>query len=248
MHLRVMTYNIHRAIGVDRRFRLDRIAGTIKHYSPDVVLLQEVDSGVPRSKELDLAKELAEELDYPHYALGLNISLRKGRWGNATLSSYPIANQSNIDLTVDVRKRRGCQHTTILAEKIAGHVHPLEVFNLHLGLSAWERMRQVGILAQSPEYAAISADAACLIAGDFNDWRSMLHPVFADVMGFECVTHRPGEYETSLRTYPSFSPRGGLDRIYHRGPIKAGLAHACRLAVSRVASDHLPVIADFELR
>jgi endonuclease/exonuclease/phosphatase family metal-dependent hydrolase len=247
MHFRVMTYNIHRAIGVDRRFRLDRIAGIIKHYSPDVVLLQEVDSGVPRSQNLDLAKELAEELEYPHYALGLNISLRQGRWGNATLSRYPIASQGNIDLTVDVRKRRGCQHTTILAQKVAGHEHPVEIFNLHLGLSAWERMRQVGILAQSEEFAAVSRDTACLVAGDFNDWRSMLHPVFADVMGFDCVTHKPGAYETSLRTYPSFSPRGGLDRIYYRGALKAGLAHACRLAVSKVASDHLPVIADFEL-
>lgn len=247
MRLRVMTYNIHRAIGVDRRFRLDRIAGIIQHYSPDVALLQEVDHGAPRSQELDLAKELAEQLEYPHHALGLNISLRQGRWGNATLSRYPIESQSNIDLTVDVRKRRGCQHTTILAQKQSGHVHPLEVFNLHLGLSAWERMRQVGILAQAPEFASVTPETACLIAGDFNDWRSMLHPVFADVMGFQCVTHKPGAYETSLRTFPSFSPRGGLDRIYYRGPLKSELAHACRLAVSKVASDHLPVIADFEL-
>ena len=247
MRLRVMTYNIHRAIGVDRRFRLDRIVGIIQHYAPDIALLQEVDNGVPRSQELDLAKELAERLEYPHYALGLNTSLQQGRWGNATLSRYPIQSQSNIDLTVDVRKRRGCQHTTILAQKQAGHEHPIEVFNLHLGLSAWERLRQVGILAQAPEFAGLDRDAACLIAGDFNDWRSMLHPVFADVMGFDCVTHRPGSYQTALRTYPSFSPRGGLDRIYYRGPLKSDLAHACRLAVSKVASDHLPVIADFEL-
>jgi endonuclease/exonuclease/phosphatase family metal-dependent hydrolase len=247
MRLRVMTYNIHRAIGVDRRFRLDRIAGIIQHYSPDIALLQEVDRGAPRSGELDLAKELAELLEYPHYALGLNTSLRQGRWGNATLSRYPILNQSNIDLTVDVRKRRGCQHTTILAQKQTGHEHLLEVFNLHLGLSAWERMRQVGILTQAPEFASVARDAPCLIAGDFNDWRSMLHPVFSDVMGFDCVTHKAGAYQTSLRTYPSFSPRGGLDRIYYRGPLKSELAHACRLAVSKVASDHLPVIAEFEL-
>jgi endonuclease/exonuclease/phosphatase family metal-dependent hydrolase len=245
MRLRVMTYNIHRAIGVDRRFRLDRIAGIIQHYSPDIALLQEVDNGVPRSQELDLAKELAERLEYPHYALGLNTSLLQGRWGNATLSRYPIQSQSNIDLTVDVRKRRGCQHTTILAQKQSGHEHPLEVFNLHLGLSAWERLRQVGILAQAPEFAAVDRETPCLIAGDFNDWRSMLHPVFADVMGFDCVTHKPGDYQTALRTYPSFSPRGGLDRIYYRGPLKSDLAHACRLAVSKVARGKHPRVAGF---
>ena len=90
MHIRVASYNIHRAIGVDRRFRLDRIMRILGQISADVVLLQEVDSGVPRSRELDLAQELARELRYPHYAVGLNVALRKGRYGNATLSLFPI--------------------------------------------------------------------------------------------------------------------------------------------------------------
>ncbi len=130
---------------------------------------------------------------------------------------------------------------------MTGHVHPVEVFNMHLGLSAWERVRQLGILAQAREFSSVDSETPCLIAGDLNDWRSMLHPVFTDVMGFDCVTHKPGAYETSMRTFPSFSPRGGLDRIYHRGSLKLDHAWVCRLAVSKVASDHLPVIADFEL-
>ena len=40
---------------------------------------------------------------------------------------------------------------------------------------------------------------------------------------------------------------GGLDRIYYRGGVHLQTARTCRLSVSRVASDHLPVIADFEL-
>ena len=47
-----------------------------------------------------------------------------------------------------------------------------------------------------------------------------------------------------VRTYPSFSPRGGLDRIYHRGPFRQIAARSCRLRASRVASDHLPIIVD----
>ena len=58
MHFRLMTYNIHKGIGgVDRRYRPDRIIETIAHCSPDIVLLQEVDDGVPRSryhKQVDL--------------------------------------------------------------------------------------------------------------------------------------------------------------------------------------------------
>src|SRR4029077_13047681 len=53
LQIRIVTYNIHRAIGVDRRFRPERVVAVLHHYDPDVVLLQEVDDGAPRSRELD---------------------------------------------------------------------------------------------------------------------------------------------------------------------------------------------------
>ena len=71
MKLRVLSYNIHRAIGVDRRFRPERIVEIIESHDPDIALLQEVDEGVPRSRELNLGRELAQALGYEHYAIGL---------------------------------------------------------------------------------------------------------------------------------------------------------------------------------
>ena len=166
-----MTYNIHRAIGVDRRFRPERIVDIIRYSDPDIVLMQEVDEGAPRSRELDLAKEIAVEAGYPHHAVGHNVQLRKGRYGNATLSRWPILRERNIDLTVDARKRRGCQHTTIQVEKMAGYPHELEIFNMHLGLSVKERARQIGTLVRSREFKALDPARSCLVGGDFNDWR-----------------------------------------------------------------------------
>jgi endonuclease/exonuclease/phosphatase family metal-dependent hydrolase len=86
------------------------------------------------------------------------------------------------------------------------------------------------------------------VAGDFNDWRSLLHPIFTEILAFRCATQNPERMERTARTYPSFSPRGSLDRIYYRGPIRMIGSRVCRLRVSKVASDHLPVVADFELR
>jgi endonuclease/exonuclease/phosphatase family metal-dependent hydrolase len=243
-----MTYNIHRAVGVDRRFRPDRILRVTDHHRPDLLLLQEVDEGVPRSREIDLARELASMLDYPHYAVGHNVSLRKGRYGNATLSRHPILKERNIDLTVDARKRRGCQHTRIRLRASRGRPHELEVFNLHLGLSARERARQVGVLYRSGEFSSLSPGQACLLAGDFNDWRSLLHPIFTEILSFHCATQHSRRLQGGIRTYPAFSPRGSLDRIYYRGSMRLLAARGCRLRLSRVASDHLPVVADFELR
>ena len=241
MKIRVLSYNIHRAIGVDRRFRPDRVVRVIAHHDPDVALLQEVDEGAPRSRELDLARELAQVLGYPHVAVGHNVSLRKGRYGNATLSRFPIVRERNIDLSIRTRKRRGCQHTRI---ELGGGLGALDAFNLHLGLSAQERRRQLGVLLRSKEMRRVGERTPCLIGGDFNDWRSLLRRVMIGA-GFDSATERrPG---TALRTYPSFSPQGGLDRIYYRGGLELVTARCCRLNLSRVASDHLPILADFVL-
>jgi endonuclease/exonuclease/phosphatase family metal-dependent hydrolase len=246
MQLRVLTYNIHRAIGVDRRFRPERIVEILGHHDADLVLLQEVDEGVPRSRELDLARELGHASGYPHVVAGYNVSLRAGRYGNAVLSRWPFEIHRNIDLTVDDRKRRGCLHARMTIEKGQG-VHQLDVFNLHLGLSARERTRQVGMLTRSAEFASIPKEAPCLVAGDFNDWRSLLLPIFVEVLEFKSATrHRFGR-PSAIRTYPSFSPTGPLDKIYFRGKLRLLGARSCRLGVSRVASDHLPIVAEFDL-
>jgi endonuclease/exonuclease/phosphatase family metal-dependent hydrolase len=242
--LKILTYNIHRAIGVDRRFRPERIVRVLQHYGADVVLLQEVDEGAPRSRELNLAQELAQEAGYPHFALGHNVSLRKGRYGNATLSRFPILRERNIDLSVAQSWiRRGCQHTSVqVNERIQ-----LEVFNLHLGLSARERQQQIELLSRSHEFSGVPEGTPMVVGGDFNDWRSLLWPTFTNGFGFSCATDSKTGRRGAIATYPSFSPQGGLDRIYFRGPLRLLTVRRCRLQVSRVASDHLPVIADFEM-
>ena len=247
VRLRVLSYNIHRAIGVDRRFRPERIVSIVGYYNPDVVTLQEVDDGAPRSRGLDLGMELARALGYEHYAIGHNVTLRKGRYGNATLSRWPIQRERNIDLTIGFMRRRGCQHTRIAVKALSGRTRRLEVFNLHLGLSARERERQVALLARSREFSSLPFDVPTVVAGDYNDWRSLLRPLFVDLLGFRSATGGDSEREQAIATFPSFFPQGALDRVYYRGPLRLAAARRCRLALSRVASDHLPVIVDFDL-
>jgi endonuclease/exonuclease/phosphatase family metal-dependent hydrolase len=248
MRFRVMTYNIHRAIGLDRRFRPERLIYVIQSHEPDIVLLQEVDDGVPRSREVDLGRELAAALGYPHVVVGHNVTLRKGRYGNATLSRHPILRERNIDLSIGLWRRRGCQHTAIALNTRAGHSHRLEVFNLHLGLSARQREQQVALLARSRELASLpAADVACLVGGDFNDWRSLLQPFFTRQLRFRSATDRSLSGQPPIPTYPAIFPRGPLDRIYYRGPLRLLSVRRCRLQLSRIASDHLPIVADFEI-
>ena len=248
MRLRVLSYNMHRAIGIDRRFKPDRIVQILEHHEADVVLLQEVDVGVPRSRRLDLAKEVARSAEYPYYETGLNVKLNEGMYGNSTLSKHPILKSHNIDLTVGPRKARGCLHTTIQFDDGNGITQEVDFFNLHLGLSAQERVRQVGLLIQSPEYTSLPPEHPCLIAGDLNDWRTLLAPIFTDILYFNCATNHSKGYNNPYLTYPSFSPTGGLDKIFYRGPLQLQKRRRCWMKITKMASDHLPVIAEFELQ
>jgi endonuclease/exonuclease/phosphatase family metal-dependent hydrolase len=243
MRLRVMTYNIHRAIGLDRRFRPERIAEILETYDPDIALLQEVDDGVPRSRRLDMARELADALKYPHLAVGHNVTLRRGRWGNATLSRHPIVGERNIDLTIGRRKRRGCQHTAILVE-LPRRRQRLDVFNVHLGLSGRERVRQLALFATAREIETLPHDAPCLLGGDFNDWGSRVEDFLTQELGFRWAT---GGTPRPIATFPAFFPRVALDRLCYRGPLRLVSAQRCRLRVSQIASDHRPLVADFDL-
>lgn len=246
MRFRLLTYNIHKAIGVDRRFRPERIIAILKRHNADVVLLQEVDRGVPRSGHVDLASHIATAVLYQFRAVGMNVHLKKGKYGNATLSRFPIGRQRNIDLSIGRRKRRGAQHTRILLPQ-RGAPTPIDIFNIHLGLSALERRRQVRRLLESPDIAQLDPRAPCVIAGDLNDWRGVLRRQRFTDAGFLCATNRRPGSRWSIKTFPSYAPTGGLDKIFYRGALRLLHVRRSRLALARVASDHLPVIADFEV-
>jgi hypothetical protein len=51
--VRVMSYNIHVGVGMDKRLDLRRIADIINNERPDLVGLQEVDRGVERTQRRD---------------------------------------------------------------------------------------------------------------------------------------------------------------------------------------------------
>ena len=79
-----------------------------------------------------------------------------------------------------------------------------------------------------------------IIGGDYNDvWGTLgnriMHPA-----GFASVSGR-------ILTYPAALPARALDRIYYRGDLQADHAFASRLKIARHASDHLPLVADFQL-
>src|SRR5678815_987199 len=87
--VRVMTYNIHVGVGMDKKLDLQRIADVINAANPDFVGLQEVDRGVKRTEGKDEIAELAS-MTRMEYAFAPNLDYQGGKYGVAILSRFPI--------------------------------------------------------------------------------------------------------------------------------------------------------------
>jgi len=242
--MRLLTWNIHKGIGgTDKRYAPGRIAAVIRHYDPDVLLLQEVDDGVPRSggdRQVDL---LGDELGYPHRAFGPNVQLQRGWYGNATLSRHPILRRDNVDLRFGPKKARGALLTDVVVP-VGNHHYRVHLANVHLGLSSVERRWQLHRLLGCGHLAHLARSSRLVLAGDFNDWHGAVPRLLAAHYGLRCAT---GRGTSATRTFPAFSPVGSLDRLFVRGRLACTKHFASRLDLARLASDHLPLVAELDL-
>jgi endonuclease/exonuclease/phosphatase (EEP) superfamily protein YafD len=117
----------------------------------------------------------------------------------------------------------------------------LDVFNLHSGCpraSEPGRSEPSRVLPSSPPFRG----APCLVAGDFNDWRAQLVPIFVEILEFKSATrHRFGYKRRSERTRRSRRP-ARLDKIFYRGPLRllgraaAGSAYRASRAIISLSS------------
>ncbi len=241
MRLKVLTYNIHKGIGgVDRKYRLQRVIDVIRHYGPDVALLQEVDDGVPRSHRDCQAEALARHLEFQHVQFQSNVTLRQGTYGNAILSRFPIHDPLDVELTVPHKKRRRAQVGRLHLEH-NGHHRTVVIVNLHLGLAGFERRIQLNRLLRDPAISRLHHDTPCVVGGDFNDLWGTIGKRLMKPSGFQSATAR-------RPTFPASIPLRSLDAVYHRGDCVPRGAFAGRIQLAREASDHLPLIVEFELR
>ncbi len=228
----VLTYNIHKAIGNDRKFDLERIARVCAAERADIIALQEVDNGVPRSRHLNLAEVLGEKLGF-HYRLGSNVKLKVGSYGNATLSRWPFAHGENLDLTWGIKKRRGC-----LSDIIETPGGPLVIMNFHLGLSRIERHFQLKKILSS-DFLHSHRMHPVLMLGDSNE-RTRYLDLLLSSAGFE---NTAGDAKRRYKTWPSFAPIWNLDKIFHNDKCERIHYEVVKNSLTKVASDHLPVKA-----
>lgn len=236
-HVRVVTYNVHRCRGVDGRVRPGRIAEVLLEIGADVIALQEVISIEGGALEKNQARFLAEELGLDWQA-GENRRWRGGSYGNVILSRFPMRLVKNHDLSVKGYERRGCLNADV---KIGART--LHVFNVHLGTAYLERRQQGRKLTAAGILGNTGLEGPRVLLGDFNEWAPGLT---TRLLGAHLRSVDIKRFLRRSRTYPGLLPILHLDHIYFDGlDLLDVVLHRTRKAL--LASDHLPLVADFHV-
>jgi endonuclease/exonuclease/phosphatase family metal-dependent hydrolase len=222
--IRLMTWNIHGAVGTDGAYSLARIAETIARHDPDVVALQEVDSRRCQPGEPSPFAALREAVG-EHGIEAKSIVTADGDYGQMLVSRWPFGATQVHDITHGEREPRRAIETEVHAG-----VGTFRVIAAHFGLSLRERRTQAKRLVELAQKHPMTT----VMLGDFNDW--FWPGSLRDVLRHEFPAR------TRHATYPSWCPLLRLDRIFcwpSRTLVRSFVDRSARRA-----SDHLPVIAD----
>ncbi len=236
VRLRVMTYNVHVGIGMDKKIDLARIAEVINRERPDLVALQEVDRGVERTQRVDQIKELAR-LTKMDYAFAHNLNYQGGQYGVAVLSRTPI-------LSVDHRRYqhlREAERRGFIRVEVEVRGQRINFVNTHLDYQHADNR----LFEAEQMLAALPAqgESPVIVAGDFNDeptgttYKLMLKN-FVDAWAAS------GAAGDGL-TYPADKPTKRIDYIFHRAGV--GVSVKSARVTGTLASDHLPLVAELEI-
>ena len=240
---RILTYNVHRCLGVDGRLDVGRIAATIAAEEPDIVALQEVDVGRARTGGVDQAHRIAERLKMTsrfHAALRVEEEL----YGDAILTCLPERVIKTGPLPgykpIPQLEPRGA---LMVAIEVAEGVE-IQVLNTHLGLVPREQQIQAAAVAGEGWLGHEERRDPLILIGDFNAVaRSVVYRTFAAKLT-DATKSRRGP---RIATFPAQAPLLRIDHVFVSKGVRVTGMHVPATPLAKVASDHRPLVMDFEV-
>ena len=224
--LRLMSYNVRNARGMDEKVDYERVADVIRKVSPDVVALQELDSVTTRSENVDVLAVLGD-LTKMYSVYSASIDYRGGKYGVGILSKEKPLSWKRIPLPGSEEAR------SLLIVEFEKYVYCCT----HLSLRPADRLSSVKIINEE----AKSYDKPVFIAGDFNG-----KPGSPEILEMQNSSQTLTNVE--IPTFPSDKPRETIDYIFvYRQGEKEYTVLQEKVLNEPVASDHLPLFVDVKV-
>jgi len=242
--MRLLTYNVHRCVGMDRRLDLERIVGVIAELDPDIVCLQELDVGRARTGGVDQARAIADRLSMSvrfHAAM----TVETEEYGDAILTRLP-ERLIRAGALPTVRGIPGLEPRGAIWIQVDVGGVGLNVMTTHLGLVPREQRLQAAALVGRDWLGHPDCSGPTLLAGDFNA-TSITRP-------YQTLTRKHADCQRvlglrpTIKTFPSGFPAIRIDHVFVSPQIEVTGVRVPFSPLSRMASDHLPLMVDFEIR
>lgn len=241
--VRILSYNVHSCIGIDRVHSPERIAHVIAQQKADIVALQEIDEGRPRSGGIAQAPVLASMLGMKAH---FNASTQHGgeSYGDAILTALPIKAIRKGRLPGFHDRIRVEPRGALWATIDVGGID-LQVVNTHLGVWPQEQMLQLSTLLGHEWLGHPDCRDPVVFVGDFN--------APPGLMPYRHLAERFTDAQKAFRdrkarpTFPGRMPTLRLDHVWLRGRVTIENVEVVRTPLARLASDHLPVVVDLDL-
>jgi endonuclease/exonuclease/phosphatase family metal-dependent hydrolase len=239
--VRILTYNVHRCVGTDRRLDVARVAEVIAAQAPDIVALQELDVGRARTGGVDQAHRLAQRLGM---AFHFNAAFRveEELYGDAILTTLPERLVKAGPIPTHPRfSRLEPRGAVWVAVTISGA--ELQVINTHLGLVPREQRGQASALAGDDWLGG--APRPLILVGDMNATpRAAAYRTLATRL---VESRRAARLSRIAPTFPSTFPVLAIDHVFVSEGVSVEAVRTPLDPLSRLASDHLPLVVDFSL-
>ncbi len=240
--LRVMTYNIHGCVGMDGRVSAERIAEVIDHYEPDVIALQESKSYPTGHRYQNQAEEIAHIL-IQRFHFHLTPQVEQDDYGNAILSTLPMRLRKRGHLPT--LQNRNLEERGALWAEVTLHGQKLQFINTHLGLFSQERMLQAQHLLGKEWLSSDDFEEPVILCGDFNafPWSAAYKKLAQRLYEAQenMAWHKP------LGTLWGRYPVSRIDHVFCSVGIETLKIEVPRTQLTRLASDHLPIIAELTI-
>lgn len=240
---RIVTYNVHRCVGNDRRLDVARIAEVLARLEPDIVALQELDVRRARTGGVDQAHEIGRRLDMAcHFHAALEVE--EELYGDAILTALP-------ERLIQVGPLPGHRLAPRLEPRGALWVQAevgerrLQVVNTHLGLVPKEQQNQAEHLAGPSWLEHPRFVGPRILLGDFNATASSV--VYRTLVNRLSPARALSPKTSPTSTFPSQLPVLRIDHIFVSPEIRVSDVFAPYDRLTRAASDHLPLVMDFDV-
>ena len=240
---RIVTYNVHRCVGNDRRLDVARIADVLAALNPDIVALQELDVGRARTGGVDQAHEIGRRLDMAcHFHAALQVE--EELYGDAILTAYPERLIQTGPLPgygpIPALEPRGALWVEV---DIDGKT--VQIINTHLGLVPKEQQHQARWLAGPSWLDHPRRTGPTILLGDFNATATSV--VYRTLAAKLAAARGLSPHKRSTSTFPSPLPVLRIDHVFVSPEIQVHDVAAPFAPLTRVASDHLPLVMDFSV-